>query len=112
MSESKVTPKQSEIEKRIEDESLVIGKYYAGHARDLYDQAFKAGAKFILEMPELEEFFTISTLLVSTYLSHLDYCDSLYDYEDEDEGACNCGLDTEEQCFNNALSKLHALGLV
>lgn len=110
---------KTELEKRVE-EFKELNRNHHNHKdpwvqhefRKVADLSVDRTLKFILEMPEVEEFFTISTLLVSTYLSHFDYCDSLYDYEDEDEGACNCGLDTEEQCFNNALSKLRELGVV
>ena len=73
-----------------------------------YEKAFKAGAKFILEMPELREFLKRSINIVNNNISHFDDCASLYDEED----TCSCGLDIEEQWFDKALSKIKALGIV
>ncbi len=79
-----------------------------------YEKAFKAGAKFILEMPELEEAIEAA----QAYLNfspvdgwHFSDCDASEDNYD-DEMPCSCGVGVKEINLINALKKLKTLGIV
>lgn len=49
------TKSQSEIEKKINEAASSFEPFNYGNSREEQEDAFKAGAKFILEMPEVRE---------------------------------------------------------
>lgn len=113
MTPEKVTPKQSELEKRVEEaaseyasDNSMPEDYHNNH-HDGLEFGFKAGAKFILEMPELKE----AVRLVKAF------------YNAGDDTYCTCGVElgSEEswkdpECLyhesKSCLSKLRELGVV
>ena len=97
---------KTEIDKRIEEASRSCDNLDFRNA--VRSDCFKAGAKFILEMPELKEVFKA----LEFYKSYSDCVEDCRSRSDSWVLKCNCGFVAKEREHRQALEKLKALGIV
>lgn len=100
---------QTEIKKLIQKGmNISRDKYGDGGYPEDFDEGFKAGAKFILELPELRE-------AVEALKFYRQYSDCVEDCRSRSDSwvlKCNCGFVAKEKEHRQALSKIKALGIV